>query len=195
MPFNFSLLKSLAVATLCVTGGAIQAGPIAETAAKIEQQAAAGDTEGALKSAQVLFGQVWEMSTAIGFTQALLVDQPASGFGIYNPRASDVYKPGEKIIIYAEPFGFAYGSPGEGLYSMGFHVDLKVISETGELLGDIPNLTELDLVSRYPNREFQANLTYTLDGIEPGKYLLQTTLRDKNSDRTGSFETKIEIAG
>ena len=29
----------------------------------------------------------------------------------------------------------------------------------------------------------------------PGKYLLQTTLRDKNSDRTGSFETKIEIAG
>ncbi len=195
MLFTMSPLRSLSLAMLCMAGVEAQAGPVADTAAVIEQQAGAGDMNAAFKSAQTLFGQVWDMSPAIGFTQALLVEQPASGFGIYNPRASEVYKTGEKIIIYAEPFGFAYGSPGEGLYSMGFHVDLKVISETGDLLGDIPNLTELDLVSRYPNREFQANLTYTLDGIAPGKYVLQTTLRDKNSERSGSFETKIEIAG
>lgn len=41
----------------------------------------------------------------------------------------------------------------------------------------------------------QTNLTYSLDGIPPGKYRLVTTLRDKNSPKTGSFETAIEITG
>ena len=61
-------------------------------------------------------------------------------------------------------------------------------------MGDVPNVTELDMSSRFPNKEFQANLTYNLDGIVPGKYRLITTLRDKNSAKFGTFETEIEIA-
>ena len=58
----------------------------------------------------------------------------------------------------------------------------------------VPNVTELDMSSRYPNKEFQANITYNLDGIPAGKYRLITTLRDKNSAKIGTFETEIEIA-
>ena len=62
------------------------------------------------------------------------------------------------------------------------------------VLGEVPNVAEIELTSRVPNREFQATITYDLSGIEPGSYVLITTLRDKNSAKSGSFETPIEIA-
>ena len=102
-------------------------------------------------------------------------------------------KVGEPILIYAEPFGFGYGSGGDGLYTIGFIVDLKVMTEAGEVLGELPSVANLDLTSRYQNREFQANLTYTLSGITPGRYVLETTLRDKNSEKFGTFQNTIEI--
>lgn len=169
------------------------AGPIADKAAEIETLIAADDLAGAGPAADELYGMVWDTSTSILFRNVLLVSEPAAGVGIYNPRADEKYKVGEPVIIYAEPFGYGYGSPADGLNSMGFTVDLKVITEAGEVLGEIPNLTEVTLESRYKNREFLTNLTYNLDGITAGRYVLQTTLRDKNSDKTGTFETTIEI--
>lgn len=169
------------------------AGPIADKAAEIEAKIAADDIAGAGPAADELYGMVWDTTTSILFRNVVLVTEPAAGVGIYNPRADEKYKVGEPVIIYAEPFGYGYGSPAEGLNSMGFTVDLKVITEGGEVLGEIPDLTEVSLESRYKNREFLTNLTYNLDGITAGRYVLQTTLRDKNSDKTGTFETTIEI--
>lgn len=168
-------------------------GPVADKAAEIETLITANDTAGALTAAADLYTQVWETAVAISFRQVALVAEPASGFGVYNPRPTDVFKVGEPIIIYAEPYGYSFGTPAEGLYSIGFVVDLKVMAQSGEILGEIPNLTELELQSRAQNHEFQANLTYTLDGITAGRYVLQTTLRDKNSEKTGMFEVPIEI--
>ena len=51
------------------------------------------------------------------------------------------------------------------------------------------------MTSRHQNREVQANITYRLDGIPPGQYTLVTTLRDKNSLKTGSFQTGIGTIG
>ncbi len=187
------IFNSFAVCAGLVMGHPVFAGPIADKAAEIEAMIAADDMIGAATASDDLYGQIWDASTAIGFRNVVLVAEPASGYGIYNPRADEKYKLGEPIIIYAEPFGFGYGTPSEGLNSMAFIVDLKVITEAGEVLGEIPNLTEVALESRYKNREFQANLTYNLDGIGAGRYVLQTTLRDKNSEKTGTFENTIEI--
>lgn len=169
------------------------AGPIADKAAEVETLLAAGDDVGAIAAARDLFASTWDATTGLSIGETVLLAEPASGYGIYNPRPNDTYKLGEPVLIYAEPMGFGYGSPGEGLYSIGFFVDLKVMTEMGEILGDLQNLTELDLTSRYPNREFQANLTYNLEGIAPGRYILQTTLRDKNSAKIGSFENIVEF--
>jgi hypothetical protein len=174
-------------------GGPVLAGPVADAATGIEARLAAQDYVTALAGARDLLGQVWDQVPDIGFTQALLVTETAAGYGVYNPRPTDLYKKGEPIIIYAEPFGFAYGAPGEGLHSIGFAVDLQVLDAAGNELASVPNVTQLDLNSRYKNREFQANITYNLDGIAPGKYTLVTTLRDKNSEKSGSFRTDIEI--
>ena len=63
----------------------------------------------------------------------------------------------------------------------------------GEMIAEVADVANLALTSRYKNREFQANLTYTLTGITPGNYVLETTLRDKNSGKTGRFETEVEF--
>jgi hypothetical protein len=168
-------------------------GPIVDDATGIEARIDAQDYMTALASARDLLGAVWDQVPAIGFTRALLVSETATGYGVYNPRPTAIFKKGDPIIIYAEPFGFAYGVPGEGLHSIGFSVDLQVLDATGAELASVPNVTQLDLTSRYENREFQANITYNLDGIAVGKYTLVTTLRDKNSQKSGSFRTDIEI--
>lgn len=192
-----NLLHNLFVAA-CVTlpmsfAQTSLAGPIADKAAEVEGMLGSGDDLGAIQAARDLFGAAWDATQGLAFGETLLISEPASGYGIFNPRADDKFKIGDQVLIYAEPMGFAYGNAGEGLYSIGFFVDLKVLTEGGDLLGDLQNVTELNLTSRYPNREFQANLTYSLDGITPGRYLLQTTLRDKNSAKIGSFETTVEF--
>lgn len=169
------------------------AGPIADKAADVEGLLASGDDAGAVMAARELLGQAWEATSGLAFGETVLIAEPASGYGIFNPRPDDKFKLGEPVLIYAEPMGFGYGAVGGGLYGIGFFVDLKILTEAGEVLGDIQNVTELNLTSRYQNREFQANLTYNLDGITPGRYLLQTTLRDKNSAKIGSFETAVEF--
>ena len=185
-------LLAIALAASLLTLPA-QGGEIADKATEAESLLSAGDDLGAITAAREAFGKAWEATTGLAIGETALISEPASGDGIYNPRPDDKFKIGEPILIYAEPMGFGYGNPGEGLYSIGFFVDLKVMTEGGEVLGDLQNLTELDLTSRYPNREFQANLTYNLEGVPPGRYVLQTTLRDKNSPKLGSFETTVEF--
>lgn len=170
------------------------AGPIADAGAEIEAQLDAGDPYAALDAAGTVFGMVWDQIPSIGFTDFALVAEPAQGYGIYTPREGNVYAAGEPILIYAEPFGFGYGQTADGLHAIGLAIDLKVMTEGGEVVGEIADVSALDLVSRYQNREFQANITYTLDGLAPGTYVLQTILRDRNSDKVGAFDLPIEIA-
>lgn len=183
-----------AALALALTGAA-GAGPASDKAAEVEAAMASGDFLAGLAAAQDIQRDVWDATPGILFLETLPVTEPAAGFGLYNPRPNATYKPGEAIVIYAEPVGFGYGTGGEGLFTVGFAVDLQVLDEAGQELANVQNVTELNLTSRYKNREFQANLTYNLDGIAPGKYRLVTTLRDKNSAKSGSFETAIEIAG
>jgi len=169
------------------------AGRIADQAAAIEASLAQGQPDAALRATRTLFGQVWDQVGTIAFSEAALVTETAAGYGIYTTRADAIFKVGEPVIIYAEPFGFGYGAQADGSWGIGFNVDLKVLTPTGEVLIEAADLMRLALVSRYQNKEFQANLTYNLNGLEAGPYVLRTTLRDQNSDRSGSFDLTIEI--
>ena len=95
------------------------AGPVLDKAAEIEALMAADNASGAIDAANALLATVWDSSKDIGIHQTVLVTQPAAGYGIYNPRPDEKFKGGEPILIYAEPFGFGYGSGGDGLYTIG----------------------------------------------------------------------------
>jgi hypothetical protein len=173
---------------------AAAASPVTDAAAEVDARVQAGDSAGAVAKAREILDLVWQASPGLGFTDALLVMEPARGFGVYNPRPDNIFRKGEAIEIYAEPYGFGYGNPGEGLYSIGFHVDLQVLAPDGQVLAEVPDVTRLEMTSRYRNKEFQANLTYHLDGVPAGSYRLVTTLRDANSPKLGTFEIEIGIA-
>ena len=193
MPRNLAFVAALLLIQIGLFPNQLAAQSMTDAAMDIQAKLDAGDTAGALDTARSVVAHVWDASPGLGFTEAMLVAAPATGYGIFNPRETNIFKPGESIVLYAEPYGFAYGSDSEGIYSIGFHVDLQVLNQMGEVLGDVPDVTELNLISRRQNREFQANITYDLSGLAPGQYRLVTTLRDKNSAKSGSFETEIEI--
>jgi hypothetical protein len=185
----FGLVCGLAAALPLVAS----AGPVADKAAEIEGMQAAGDAEGAMNGARDLLAEVWTASEGLIIAEALLIAEPAVGYGIYNPRPDNKLKLGAPFLIYVEPVGLAFAEPGDGLFASGFYVDLKVINAAGDVLGELQNLTEQNQVSRHKIHEYQANLTLTIGGIPPGPYVLQTTLRDKNSAKIGSFETAVEF--
>lgn len=184
---------ALAICVPCLLAGGVQGQTITDSAQGIEARIAADDFSSAIAASRDLLGRVWDMTPNLGFSEAVLVVEPASGYGIYNPRPTTSFKAGESIFVYAEPFGYGFGEPGPGLYSIGFFVDLQVVAADGAVLGEVPNVAELDLTSRVRNREFLATITYDLSGLESGSYVLITSLRDKNSAKSGSFETPIEI--
>ncbi len=179
---------------MLISAGPALAGPIVDAAAKVEAKLNAGDAAGALLALGEIYSQVWAQNLTIGFTQGLLVAKPSTGYGVYNPRPTNVFKKGEPILIYCEPFGFDYGTPGEGLYSVNLFVDLQVLDASGNQLANAPQATEYNMPSRHKSHEVPVNITYTLDGLPPGHYTLVTTLRDKNSFKAGSFQTTIEIS-
>lgn len=188
-----TVTRPLALALLLALATPAAAGPLVDAATAIEAKLAAGDAVGALGNAWDLLALVWDQGPSLSFGQALLVQESATGYGVFNPRSSIIFKKGEPILIYCEPFGFGYGSPGEGLNSVNFIVDLQVLDASGNQLALAEGATEYNMTSRHQNREVQANITYNLDGIPVGRYTLVTTLRDKNSLKSGSFQTAIEI--
>jgi hypothetical protein len=187
------LNKCIFVAAVLCAAQPVLAGPIADKAVEIEALLAANNDSDSIEAASKLYDMAWQASAAIGFHQTVLVSQPITLMGVFNPRPDDKYKVGEGVLIYAEPFGYGFGQTEDGLYSIDFAVDLKVMSEKGEVLAQMPDLTTLELTSRMKNHEFPANLTYTLNGIPPGRYVLETTLRDKNSAKVGSFQNTVEF--
>ncbi len=190
------MFRLLALAALALTAAAAPAvaGPLVGGATSNEAKLGAGGFTGALDESRDLVAAVWDQSPGLTFGEALLVAENATGFGVFNPRVNNVFKKGEPILIYCEPFGFGYGAPGAGLYSVNFVVDLQVLDAAGNQLANAEGATEYNMTSRHQNREVQANITYSLDGIPVGRYTLITTLRDKNSAKSGSFQTAIEIS-
>ena len=183
----------LMIPLLCALALPAHAGPVLDAATAIEAKISAKDPLGAIAAARALVALVADATPILGFTESTLVAENATGYGVYNPRANNQFKKGVPILIYCEPTGFGFGSPGAGLYSVNFTVDLQVLDASGNQLADAPAATEYTMTSRHQNQEVQANITYSLDGLPPGQYTLVTTLRDKNSPKSGSFQTAIEI--
>lgn len=166
---------------------------VAEQAERIGQMQASGDFAGALAAARALQAGLWDEAPGIDFTEYLPETERSAGFGLYNPRPDARYKQGEPVIIYVEPVGFGYGAGGEGIYLVGFYVDLQVLGQDGNELANAVNITQLDHATRARVQEFGTDVIYNFNGLAPGKYRLVTTLRDKNSARSGSFEIAIEV--
>lgn len=168
-------------------------GPLTLAARPLDAAVAAQSPADWVAQEPALQEALWQ---ARGFhiARAVFVAAPAAGFGIFDPRNSAQFKPGEPILIYAEPRGYGYGAKGEGVEEIAFDIDLQVLDSAGKLLADKPGLLRLGFLTRAHNREFMANLRYDLAGLGPGDYRLRTTFRDVHGRGQASVTSEITIA-
>lgn len=136
--------------------------------------------------------QAWN-ATPLTVRRAVFVSEAPQGFGVYKERPGSTFKPGEPLIVYAEPVGYAWKDNGDGTYVFGFNVDLILKSSTGEIVGGQENFQKLELTSKARNREFMLTLTLDVNNAPPGDYVVEYRIHDINSDKVGTMSLPFTV--
>ncbi len=176
-------IVGLLVAT-CWVGGAM-AQEISAKAQEADALASQGKFVEAIAAFDEAAGALWERAP-LAMRRALWVAEEPNGFGAYNPRDGNVFAAGAAMIAYAEPVGFGWRRSGDRWHT-DLAIDLVIRAKDGtELLRKL-DFQHLQVASRVRNREFMTHFTYTFTGLPAGEYLVDTTLRDKVTGKSGTF--------
>jgi hypothetical protein len=122
----------------------------------------------------------------------LFVTGAPSGFASYEPRADNVFKPGEPLIVYTEPIGISWQQEGDTVSSK-LAVDFELRSPDGAVLGGQKGFGEFAFTAREQPIDYMAHVTINLTGAPAGNYILGLTVRDVNSGKTASADLPFEI--
>jgi hypothetical protein len=141
------------------------------------------------------FGQAPPPETSVEGNQTFssafdtFVSSEPGGYGIYDARESNIFKPGETFLLYVEPVGYDYGTvtdaDGTRLYTMNFTLDFLISDKNGTVLTGQKDVPISNLVSHHQNKEL--NLDISIDQsspFPPGDYVITYTITDKNSGKS-----------
>lgn len=139
---------------------------------------------------------VIEAWTKVPFSQqnVTFVTEPSTGYGVYKKRDSNVFKPGEPLLSYAEPIGYGWKQLPDNRYELHLVADLDIIDASGEVVWSKKGFLDSTLQSYKQNLEFKLDMTLNVDGAPAGKYKLHYKLYDMTSGKTSSFDQDFEIA-
>ena len=179
------------VAALLLLPVPAQAGELVDAATEAESALSGGEPAKAYEAMATAMTKVWDQ-IPLTIQKAVFTAADPQGFGIYDRRDNDEYKSTQEIVIYTEPAGYGFGKDGD-LYTISMDLDFVLKTKEGEELGGQKSFSQWNLKSRVPNREFMGKLTYTFEGIQPGDYVITTTVRDQNSDETTTFDMPFKI--
>lgn len=186
------IFAALAALALLVSGGMVQAGPAADKAAESERLLAAGK---ALQAWQVMDEAtlaIWE-KLPLTIAKALFVVGDPQGYGIYNPRESSVFKPGDTLVVYVEPVGFGHAY-ANGVYTIALRADLVLKDKaSGRILFKREGFGDFRLNSRKPNREFFLKLSIDLNNAPEGDFLLTIPIIDKVKGQKAEFTLPFSV--
>lgn len=185
-----AIIAIIALASIGV-GGTAFAEKLTDLAQQAETDAKVGKPLNAYEAMRKATHQVWDAGPLL-FRKAVFVAGTASGFGIYDPRSNNVFKPGEKLVIYAEPIGFKWQAK-DGLQHALLVADIVIRTEGGDVVASQKNFGEFWFDSREQNMEVMTVLTIDFPGAPAGKYVQEVRFKDKMSDKTGKFELPFEI--
>jgi hypothetical protein len=152
----------------------------------------------------IAFGQAPSPETSVAenqtFSSALdtFVSSEPGGYGMYEDRKSNVFKPGETFLLYVEPVGYTYGtvtdSDGNRLYTMNFTLDFLISDRNGNVLGGQQDIPISNVVSHHQNKELI--LTITIDQsspFPPGDYVITYRVTDNNSGKSFDITKDVTI--
>lgn len=187
------LLLAALIGLALAAPAAARADSFTDALKRAETSYAAGKYDQALNAMFDALYRAWDKSPFL-LTSMLMVQEPAKGYGLYEPRSSNVFKPNEKIFIYAEPAAYGFKKSGDR-FEFGFSVDFSVATEDGRILGGQKEFGSFTFNSRVANTETMLSLTLTISGLEPGRYVLEITVHDKIGGGAVSRTLPFAVAG
>jgi hypothetical protein len=150
------------------------------------------DGDGNVKSAVTSRKAAADDASALSMPVAIFVDAKASGFGMYEPRGSNVFRPGEKLRFYVEPQGYQYSTEGKTVV-FGVVMDLKLITPQGDVLFRKDGFLDQSFASHHENKELMLNGDLDITGADAGSYLIVLTLHDKMSSNVATTKLPFTI--
>jgi hypothetical protein len=157
-----------------------------------------------IEDAKELYLSVWNQ-TEFNTTFSTFVEPfSAAGYGVYEER-SNVFAPGETIVLYVEPVGFAHeqvideegGSNNNStLYLMNMTADYEIAAANGTELQLIEDVQVGSITSHRPNTEMFLTLTLAQE-VQPfpvGNYVITYSVTDEVSGESFELEKEITVA-
>ena len=126
--------------------------------------------------------------------RVVLVREKPPYYGAYNPRADNIFRRDEPILVYLEPIGYTVLTDEHGLFHFALTADFAFHSEEGEILGAGENVSRWKVSTREVMTEFHIVFTYTGASLTPGKYVIDTVVRDVNSEKKLRIRLPIVVA-
>lgn len=188
---HVAVVFTLAVLAGASLAGAARAGELTDLAKQAESDAKAGKHLEAYDAMRKATLKEWEAAPLL-FRKSLFVSGDPGGFGIYDPRADNVFNKGEKLVIYVEPVGFAW-QPKDGLNHALLVADLIVKDGEGTVVAQQEGFGTFTFNSHEQNMEVMCVLTVDFSGAPAGKYIAELKFTDKLGDKSASFELPFEI--
>ncbi len=157
----------------------------------LDQKDPAGTLESLRRATALAWGELPFTALNVHLTAA-----PPSGYGQFIPRVDNVYRPSEPLILYLEPVGFAVRHDQKaGIYSYNLTADFNLVDAWGRVVGGRRDFGRFGGQSRnFPDR-FPLTFTYSLSGLPPGDYRVETTLRDLIGKQSHTVVTPLRIEG
>ncbi len=120
-------------------------------------------------------------------------------YGIYQEHKSNVFKPGEDIILYAEPVGFSHvpvNINNTKLYLINLTASIILSDTQGNILFGRENIPALNTVSHTRNTEMFARLRVGQSSpFPPGGYVITYILNDVPSGKNFKIVKDITVSG
>jgi hypothetical protein len=150
------------------------------------------DYASAYASLRSVLVDFWGTSSLI-LQNVKFVKGDSNTFGIYEPKPNDEYAAGEPMYLYMEPAGYVVQKNDQGKHEFGFHADMSLENEKGEILGGQKDFANMAFSSWNFNTEICLTFTYTFSGLSKGRYKIVTTVHDARSDKIATVENWFSI--
>ncbi|MBX9990099.1 hypothetical protein [Phreatobacter oligotrophus] len=121
--------------------------------------------------------------------RATFVAEEPQGYGVFNPRDSTSFEASQPLLVYAELAGQGWRRSGD-IFRTDIVLDFELRRADGQSLVAQQAFNTIATASRRRNREFFLYVTYSFSGLEPGDYVVRTTVRD----RVGAKQTAFDLA-
>lgn len=178
------------LAYLALSTGAT-AGSVMDSAKRAEDLQAAGDATGAEAALRDAYESLWQ-DGPLSIRKAVLVDEPATGFGAYTEAADNVFQSGEPIRLYLEPAGYGFTESADG-FGISFQVDAEVRTADQTVIWGRQDIHRFGSDRSTRVFEYFETLAFDLEGLPKGDYVIGTTLTDLASGKSATVDTPIRI--